>query len=171
MAFVSLVVPFELLALGSGYWGVVWTLLEADYSPNYGWYTHNLSRFTQVDEAASVLLLLLVVTGGVLLLVLKRNPKLGASFLLGGLLTFLIVLVYDEFSYGPYYPIPIGFFLVVAATVIGFRVSVPATVPTPSIGIAGTTDKLIKMKALLDSGVITKEEFEEQKRRLLQGSS
>ena len=47
--------------------------------------------------------------------------------------------------------------------------STSMTGPPPSAGTAGTTDRLIKLKALLDAGVITNEDFEEQKRMMLAG--
>lgn len=44
----------------------------------------------------------------------------------------------------------------------------PAEVGKPkSAFVASTTDELIKLKSLLDSGVLTQEEFDEQKKRVL----
>jgi hypothetical protein len=54
-----------------------------------------------------------------------------------------------------------------AGGLMGVAPSMPTMMPTPSIVTTGTTDKLIKLKALLDSGAITKEEFEEQKKKLI----
>ncbi len=44
----------------------------------------------------------------------------------------------------------------------------PAEVEKPKpVAVASTTDELIKLKSLLDSGVLTQEEFDEQKKRVL----
>ena len=44
----------------------------------------------------------------------------------------------------------------------------PAEVENPKpVAVASTTDELIKLKSLLDSGVLTQEEFDEQKKRVL----
>jgi uncharacterized membrane protein len=63
--------------------------------------------------------------------------------------------------------VPLGFLVILAGAVIGFTAKPAILTTVPATPAVDPTDKLVRLKALLDSGAITKEEFEEQKRLIL----
>jgi len=130
----------------------------------------NLTQYNFFDALAGVLGLITVLVGGILLLALHNKPRNGAILVTVGAVFYVLDLIYDEAAYRGFgFPLPLGFFLMLAGGIIGLtaRPLIPISSVRPG-EVESSTDRLIKLKGLLDSGAITKEEFEEQKRIILQ---
>lgn len=170
LGLVSLVVPLEVY-WSSNYFGFDWTILGVtisgfQYGQRLQTFFYYLTEYSQFYQVLESLIFILVLVGAILLL-FRRSPKAGASLLLVGFLLYFANFVYGlltspfVFDFLPVSPI-----IVLVAAIVGFR----AQAPMPHVAAPVETvpvDQLLKLKALLDSGAITKEEFEEQKRKIL----
>lgn len=166
LGIVSLVVPAGVyIATDFSYTSAYWTTFSVGFD-QYGTYVYNLTQFPTWDEALSALSFIMILIGVILLFALGRMPKVGSSLLLVGFLAYLADIAYGEAVYGIYYFIPIGSIILLVAAIVGLRAKVSMPMPTGSVPF-DSTDQLVKLKSLLDSGAITKEEFEEQKKRIL----
>ena len=168
LGLVSLVVPFE-LSFYPNVLEIDWTLFGAEFYRG-GSYFFNISQFLLADEVLSALLFLFVLAGSLLLIIGQRRAKLGSLLLAMGILFYLVDTLYLE-SRASFTPVPLGFFLVMAASILA-RIAKP-TAPTMAKPFTADSslDKLAKLKSLLDSGAITQQEFDEQKRLILAGDS
>ena len=167
LGLVSLVVPLQLL-LYQGASEIDWTVFGVSFY-NGASNVFNVTQFDQWDAAFNVLLLLAVLVGGILLLALRGKPKIGGILLAIGAASYVLDAIYDQYTYGPFTPIPLGFFLILAAAIVGLaaRPALPYT-PLEAMRVESSADRLLKLKGLLDSGAITKEEYEEQKKKTLE---
>jgi hypothetical protein len=166
LALASLVVPWE-ATYGSGCLAVGWTAFGFGFCQSGGSYLYNLTQYLPPDAALSALLLVLVLIGALLLIIKQDSPKIGASLLVVGIVVSIVDTICSELAYSAFLPIPMGFFLALVAGIIGFVAKSPGLAPTTITGATSSVDKLIKLKGLLDSGAITREEFEEQKKIIL----
>jgi uncharacterized membrane protein len=167
LGIVSLVIPVGVYTSSDfSYYSINWTIFGVSFGRGYSPYTFNLTQYATWDEGLSALTFVLVLVGIILLLSLRRMPKVGSSMLLGGLLAYSADIIYGEYAYGLAILIPLGLAVLLVAVVVGFRAKVLVSA-MPSQAPVDSTEQLVKLKALLDSGAITKEEFEEQKKKIL----
>lgn len=166
LAIASLVLPMWFYFV-SNFYQAYWTIFSVAFGGGYSPYTYNLTQYATWDEALSALTFVLVLLGMVLLFALRRMPKVGSSMLLAGLLASSADLIYGESVYGLTVFIPLGFVVLLVAVIVGFRGKVGASA-LPRQAPVDSLEQLVKLKALLDSGAITKEEFEEQKKGILE---
>lgn len=118
LGLVSLVIPIEIVSYPR-FFDLNWTVIVARFF-NGRTVLFNATQFQSGDAVLSALVLLTVLAGGILLLALRAKPKVGAVLLLAGVVLYVIDVVYDEVAirfFGT--PIPLGFFLVVAAAIVG----------------------------------------------------
>ena len=165
----SLLVPCEIYLFSNSFM-VSWTVGFLDC---YGSPTSCLSvGLTQlggdtIDLVLLALTLVFILTGSILLLTHRGSLRLGATSLaLGLILNVSEFYVYDIYQ-GDGNPLPLGAVLMVVACVLGFT---GPSRPRPLAANEQTvspTEHLARLKALLDSGVVTREEYEEMKKRIL----
>jgi hypothetical protein len=162
---VSLIIPWD-LSYGSGFFNYDWTIFGYDLSSQYvGFYYFLQYRF--IDGILSALSFVILIIAAILLLAKPSLPKLGASMVLAGVVISSIEFAYQELT-SPFAFIPMGLFLAFVAAIVGLTAKRLIYIPASSATVeTDYLDKLIKLKELLDSGAITREEFEEQKRIIL----
>jgi hypothetical protein len=165
LGIVSLVIPVGVYT-SNDFYSISWTIFGVSFGRGYSPYTFNLTQYATWDEGLSALTFALVLLGIILLLSLPKMPKVGSSMLLGGLLAYSADIIYGEYAYGLATFIPLGLAVLLAAVIEGFGAKVLVSA-MPGQAPVDSTEQLVKLKALLDSGAITKEEFEEQKKRIL----
>jgi len=132
-------------------------------------YSGFLTSFPMVDLALSGLGLVLILAGSVVLFASRYHPRVGGILLLVGAIVVILDYAYYEFKYGHFGFIPVGMVIGLLGGILGV-ISKPVK-QVPSKEQEDNVEKLLKLKSLMESGVITKEEFEAQKNKLLQGSS
>jgi hypothetical protein len=110
----------------------------------------------------------MVLAGAVILIASRRHAGVGASLVVSGVMISVIDIILDVAIYGFSLEMPIGLILALVAGILGFtgRPLLPRVTVGPEP--ESSLDRLAKLKELLDAGAITKEEFEEQKKRILQ---
>lgn len=177
IAFVSLVVPWG-ITYNTRDWGtfteLLWTIGACTIwsgGGNFGsavTFT-NLTQWSHVADAVlNALTLIMVLAGAVILIASRRHAGVGASLVVSGVMISVIDIILDVAIYGFSLEMPIGLILALVAGILGFtgRPLLPRVTVGPEP--ESSLDRLAKLKELLDAGAITKEEFEEQKKRILQ---
>ncbi len=163
MAFVSLIIPWD-VAFYRFFTEIDWILFGFGLSSNFRFFFFNVTQFELLDKILSPLSFLFIIMGAILLLILTKQPLVGSSLVLVGAVIYLIDVLYYGLAYGFYIIIPIGFLFAFLAAIVGFLAKpIISTSTTASTSL----DRLAKLKELLTSGAITKEEFEEQKKKIL----
>lgn len=164
---VSLVIPLEISFYKGGF-ALGWTVFEISFYNGRSFFSF-ATQWLLLDGVMTALLIIVVLVGGILLLAAWKRPKIGASFVTAGVVLFVLDLVYDKMAYHGFgMPIPLGFFFMIASAVVGMAANpVKPTTPMEFRQAESPIDRLVKLKAFLDSGTITKEEFEEQKKIIL----
>lgn len=128
-----------------------------------------------VAEFARVVVTLVTVPG--IVFIWLNRPKYSAAFGAPLLLVMLISLFFDredEYVYDTYYilwifAIALAVFLVLSilSTEYGPRQLQTVKIIQPISGKKSSADEIMKFKELLDSGVITQEEFDAKKKEIL----
>jgi len=172
----SIIVPWTIMYLSlfrTFFISFNWIILTIAIGLMRGRITHLdflfVNSFPFVDAALSVIGLIFILAGSVILIVSRNHPRIGGIFLLVGSAIVIIDYLYDEAKYGRFSFIPIGMVLGIIGGIIG-------TIAKPEKWEAknendDAIEKILKLKRLLDAGIITKEEFEAQKNKIMHGSS
>jgi len=132
-------------------------------------YSIFLTSFPMVDLALSGLGFVLILAGSVVLFASRYHPRVGGILLLVGAIVVILDYAFGVFKYGYFGFIPVGMVIGLLGGILGV-ISKPVK-QVPSKEQEDNVEKLLKLKSLMESGVITKEEFEAQKNKLLHGSS
>jgi ABC-type transport system involved in multi-copper enzyme maturation permease subunit len=124
-----------------------------------------------MDISVSLVSLVALLVGAILLSTVTKLPKLGGSIVLAGAVVGIIYLIYSEISVisNSAIIIPVGLILALIGGILGLTAKGPMK-PAPIMQTADLTDKLVRLKRLNDEGAITQEEYEEQKRKLLENN-
>ena len=171
LALASLILPW-VVSYGNGWvvysWNIFWYYNSESYN-SFEFIFSNPYFLTLYYIFYLISFLFLII--GVILLFKKPNYlRLCSSFFFLSISTYIFGEFIIPFIYGyPYYFtfIPMGLLLAFITGVLGFAPNLAFSKPVSSIQ-TNKADRLLKLKELLDSGAITKEEFEEQKRRILE---
>jgi len=173
LSIISIVIPWSVFySLRFNYLVINWQLFEFWWTPG----EFELNYFAQwdvIDKYLSIFSFLPVLVGAILLLTLHKKPKAGASLVLVGMLIFVVDIVYDGLHYS-FWTIPIAPFIALIAAILGFVAKPVSVYPTGASGLrqqpveVDRFEELAKLKKLLDSGAITKEEYEQIKKKILE---
>lgn len=154
--------PLKIIGAVLGFLGALAAIIEA-----FAFYSVD---FADVWEIYIVLFLSAIFW--VVLLIVFIAPKMKiVAFVSAGIkfITFVIALI----SYSPSFTGILEYLLFIAGAIFfALEVNVQATSkfaqpPQSSTNIPGTADRILKLKNLLDNGIITAEEFEAKKKQIL----
>jgi ABC-type multidrug transport system fused ATPase/permease subunit len=176
ITFVSLIVPW---GVGGGsslsFLWIRWTIVSYSYLNGYGSYFSNVLQFPIFDILFSIVIFIALLLGAILLLARSNFPKLGASIVLSGVAFSILYLAYLYLAPGGINLIsngevlvPVGLFLSITGAIVGLRAKSLVAPPNKANQSERSLDRLVKLKELLDSGALTREEFEKQKQIVLQ---
>ncbi len=130
------------------------------------------TRWFIVDKYLSLFSFIFLLIGAILLFVVSKKPKVGASLVLAGMLFFIIDLLYNGVA-NHFWMVPIAPFLALAAAILGFTAKPVSARPTGALysrqspAEVDRYEQLARLKKLLDSGAISKEEYEQMKKKIL----
>ncbi|MEM4115981.1 MAG: SHOCT domain-containing protein [Saccharolobus sp.] len=170
---ISLIIPWTLYYYPRSFllsldWIPYEVIIYRPLSGPLRFYSAFLNSFPLVDLVLSLLGLILIIAGSITLLSSQYHPRVGGVLLLIGAIVVILDYVYDEIKYGKFEFIPVGMALGVIGGIVGIAAKPAKKLPSEN---EDTTGKLLKLKTLMDSGVISKEDFEAQKNKLLRGMS
>ncbi|MCL4447556.1 MAG: SHOCT domain-containing protein [Candidatus Thermoplasmatota archaeon] len=128
-------------------------------------YSSLITSFGFVDMALSAAGLVLIIAGSIVLFASAYHPRVGGLLLLFGFLIVTADYGYDEFKYGLFSFIPAGMILGFVGGVVG--TAAKPVVKEKTLQSSSSFDDLKKLKNLLDGGVITENEFQTEKKKIL----
>ena len=165
LALISLIIPWNLV-IGNGYYVIEWNLFEF-FNNGYN-YTSYVSQWYSIFAIVRGLTFICVLSGAILLFARSNRPRLSSTILLVGSSLTILYWLYDytqgiSLNFSGY--IPLGILLAFASAIVGF--TAPSFVQKNMPNTQYSLDRLIKLKMLFDSGVITQADFDEEKKRFL----
>lgn len=173
LGIISLILPwtFSYLKYPNGiFFSFLWLPAGVGvYVPTYGSVVTSyglINTFSVIDASLSLAGLILILEGSIVLFASSQHPRIGGLLLLIGFFVVAADYGYDEVKYGLFSFIPIGMIFGLVGGVIG-SVAKPIKKEKPSPEV-DSIEKLQKLKVLLDSGIISNEEFQAQKEKLLE---
>jgi len=171
----SLILPWEVdvFSLSTLNIEVLWLL--GGYGVYYDTYSDNFSGnwfsvlgYYKIYEVLFLAAFSLLLAGAVLMLVSATTSRWGGALTLAG---FLLVLGDDLWfeHFGLYGIVPLGMIFAVIAAIIGLRTKPRKRVAQGEEKEQSAYDRLLRLKALYDSGAITKEDYDRLKKEILEG--
>lgn len=158
IALASLVIPSVVRVFGHStlvYWTLFYLFSNGQF---FQFFTAN---FASLGGVLNLFVFFLVLSGGIVLLASSRRPRVGAVLVAVGFFLSLIVLLVVSWS------VPISFAFILAGAAIGFTAKPVVPTAAQVLPAMTSTGRLMKLKELLDSGALTKDEFEEEKKKIL----
>ncbi len=128
-----------------------------------------LNKFPLIDAALSMIGLALILAGAIILIASKNYSRVGGILLLLGSIIVIIDYLYDEIKYGRFSFIPLGMVIGVIGGIVGL-IAKPERKQEKNED-NNAIERIMKLKKLLDAGIISREEFEAQKNNLLRSTS